>query len=160
VLLLEQGATWNQIGLSNGDSQFLETRQFQVEDIARIFRMPAILIGHPDKSSTYASAEQFMISFVVHTIRPWLVRIEKSITKNLLNEDRQTYFAEFKVDGLLRGDSKSRAEFYASAIQNTWMSPNEVRGLENLDPRAGGDVYENPNVKAKENGTGKTDVQE
>ena len=160
VLLLEQGATWNQIGLSNGDSQFLETRQFQVEDIARIFRMPAILIGHPDKSSTYASAEQFMISFVVHTIRPWLVRIEKSITKNLLNEDRQTYFAEFKVDGLLRGDSKSRAEFYASAIQNTWMSPNEVRGLENLDPRAGEDVYENPNVKAKENGTGKTDVQE
>lgn len=147
VLLLEMGATWMQIGLSNEDSQFLETRQFQVEDLARIFRVPAILIGHPDKSSTYASAEQFIISFVIHTIRPWLVRIEKSISKYLLSDERQNYFAEFLVDGLLRGDSKSRAEFYASAIQNEWMNSNEVRAKENLDPRPGGDVYQNPNVK-------------
>ena len=154
VLLLEMGATWSQIGLSNEDSQFLETRQFQVEDIARIFRVPAILIGHPDKASTYASAEQFMISFVVHTIRPWLVRIEKSISKHLLSDERQTYFAEFKIDGLLRGDSKSRAEFYASAIQNLWMNSNEVRALENMDPRKGGDVYENPNITVKDTGNG------
>ena len=149
IILFEEGATWAQVGINNSDSQFLETRQFQVEDIARIFRVPAILIGHPDKSSTYASAEQFMISFVVHTIRPWLVRIEKSITKNLMSADRQNYFAEFSVEGLLRGDSKSRAEFYASAIQNTWMSPNEARQLENMDPREGGDEYVNPNITAK-----------
>lgn len=154
VLLLEEGASWSQVGMSNEDSQFLETRQFQVEDIARIFRVPTILIGHPDKTSTYASAEQFMISFVTHTIRPWLVRLEKSITKHLIAEnDRRKYFAEFLVDGLLRGDTKSRYESYAIAIQNTWMNPNEVRALENMDPRDGGEIYENPNVKAKTNET-------
>ena len=154
VLLLEEGASWSQVGMSNEDSQFLETRQFQVEDIARIFRVPTILIGHPDKASTYASAEQFMISFVTHTIRPWLVRLEKSISKHLLSEkDRPRYFAEFKVDGLLRGDTKSRYEAYAIARQNTWMNANEIRALENMDPRAGGDIYENPNVKVKKDET-------
>jgi len=149
ALLLEEGATWAQVGMTNNDSQFLETRQFQVEDIARIFRVPNILIGHPDKTSTYASAEQFMISFVTHTIRPWLVRLEKSISKHLLADERQSYFAEFKVDGLLRGDIKSRYDAYAVSIQNTWMCPNEVRALENMDPREGGDVYENPNINVK-----------
>jgi HK97 family phage portal protein len=92
-------------------------------------------------------------------LRPWLVRIEKSITKNLLASERQNYFSEFKIDGLLRGDSKSRAEFYASAIQNVWMNPNEVRALENMDPRDGGEVYENPNVKTKQDGTnGETNI--
>lgn len=161
VLLLEGGATWASMGISNQDSQFLETRQFQVEDIARIFRVPAILIGHPDKSSTYASAEQFMISFTVHTIRPWLVRIEKSISKNLFTrQEQKTYYAEFSVDGLLRGDTKSRYEAYASAIQNTWMSVNEVRRLENLDPRDGGDEYKNPNITVGDDGntTGEEDI--
>ena len=151
VLLLEEGATWSQIGLSNEDSQFLETRQFQVEEIARFYRVPNILIGHPDKTSTYASAEQFMISFVTHTIRPWIVRIEKSILKNLMSEaDQKKYYAEFKVDGLLRGDTKSRYESYALAIQNTWMSPNEARKYENMPPREGGDDYENPNITVKQ----------
>lgn len=159
ALVLEMGATWTQLGLSNEDSQFLETRQFQVEDIARMFRVPAILIGHPDKSSTYASAEQFMISFVTHTIRPWLVRLEKSISKHLLGDEKQNYFAEFNVDGLLRGDTKSRYEAYASAIQNTWMSPNEVRQFENMDPRDGGDEYVNPNITTGEtDGTGEKDI--
>ena len=139
VLFLEAGATWTNIGLTNEDSQFLETRQFQVEDLARFFRVPTILIGHPDKASTYASAEQFMISFVTHTIRPWLVRIEKSIQKYLLTEKEQSdYYAEFNIDGLLRGDAKSRAEFYASGIQNEWLSPDEARKKENMPPRADG----------------------
>ena len=158
ALLLEEGASWAQVGMSNENSQFLETRQFQVEDIARMFRVPNILIGHPDKTSTYASAEQFMISFVTHTLRPWLVRLEKSITKHLLADDRQNYFAEFKIDGLLRGDVKSRYEAYALAIQNTWMSTNEVRALENMNPREGGDVYENPNIQVKKDGNS-TDTQ-
>ena len=147
ILLLESGCTWTNIGLTNEDSQFLETRQFQVEDIARIFRVPAILIGHPDKASTYASAEQFMISFVTHTIRPWLVRIEKSIHKYLIPENEQRdYYAEFNVDGLMRGDTKSRYEAYASAITNLWMSPNEARKKENMPPRDGGDEFKNPNT--------------
>ena len=154
ALVLEQGATWSQVGMSNEDSQFLETRQFQVEDIARFFRVPTILIGHPDKTSTYASAEQFMLSFVQHTIRPWLVRIEKSILKHLMTEsDQKTYFAEFKVDGLLRGDIKSRYDAYAVARQNTWMSANEIRALENMNPIDGGDVYQNPNITTGDNST-------
>lgn len=152
VLLLEEGATWAQMGLSNEDSQFLETRQFQVEDLARFFRVPGILIGHPDKTSTYASAEQFMISFVTHTIRPWLVRIEKSISKHLFSKsDQKEYYAEFKVDGLLRGDTQSRYTAYETAIRSTIMSPNEARRKENMPPRDGGDKFENPNVAAKEN---------
>lgn len=145
--VLEQGMSWNSVSLSNEDSQYLETRNFQIEEIARLFRVPSILIGHPDKTSTYASAEQFMLSFVVHTIRPWLVRIEQSINRYLLSEsDRENYFAKFKVEGLLRGDTKSRYEAYASAITARWMSPNEVRALEDMNPREGGDEFANPAI--------------
>ena len=145
--VLEGGMKWHQISLSQEDSQYLETRNFQVEEIARLFRVPAILIGHPDKSATYASAEQFMLSFVIHTIRPWLVRREQSINKYLLSEsDRLKYFAKHKIEGLLRGDTKSRYEGYSKAIASRWMNPNEVRALEDMNPRDGGDEFENPAV--------------
>jgi len=147
VAILEEGMKWTSIGFANDDAQFLETRNFQVEDIARIYRVPSVLIGHPDKSSTYASAEQFFLSFVVHTIRPWITRIEQSINKYLIPErDKKTYFAEFQLDGLLRGDTKSRYESYAIARQNKWMSANEIREKENMNPIEGGDEYENPNI--------------
>ena len=147
VLVFEQGMEWQQLSLTNEDSQYLETRSFQVEEIARLFRVPCILIGHPDKSSTYASAEQFMLSFVIHTIRPWLVRIERSIGKYLLSDsERKQYFAKFKVEGLLRGDTASRYAAYASAINARWMSPNEVRALEDMNPREGGDEFLNPAI--------------
>jgi len=147
VVVFEQGLDWTQLSLTNEDSQYLETRAFQVEEIARIFRVPAILIGHPDKSSTYASAEQFMMSFVVHTLRPWLVRIEQSINKFLLtDQERKSYFARFKLDALLRGDIVSRYAAYAVARQNKWMSANEIRALEEMNPIPGGDVYENPAI--------------
>jgi hypothetical protein len=141
--------------MGNRDSQFLETRQFQVQEIARIFRVPCILIGHPDNASTYASAEQFMLSFVTHTIRPWATRIEQSINKYLLSEsDRKAgYYAEFKLDALLRGDTVSRYTAYSSALTNMWMTRNEVRSLENLDPVEGGDQFENPNTTAPEEPT-------
>jgi HK97 family phage portal protein len=152
VLLLEQGLDAKAVGMSNADSQFLETRQFQVEEIARIFRVPSILIGHSNNNSTYASAEQFMLSFVTHTIRPWVSRIEQSINKYLLSDqDRKAgVFAEFKLDGLLRGDTQSRYTAYASALQNMWMTRNEVRGLENLNPVEDGDDFENPATTAPE----------
>jgi HK97 family phage portal protein len=148
VALLEEGLTWKAVGMTNEDSQYLQSREFQVEEICRIFRVPCVLVNHSDKSSTYASAEQFFLSFVVHTIRPWLVRIEQSINKYLFTEAerKQGYFAEFKVDGLLRGDIASRYNAYAIARQNKWMNANEIRALENMNPIEGGEVYENPNI--------------
>lgn len=147
VAVLEQGLAWKAMGFSNEDSQFLETRNFQVEDIARIFRVPPFLIGHSDKTSTFASAEQSMLSFTMHTIRPWLERIEQSADKNLLTEKEQKrYFVEFKIDALLRGDTLTRFEAYGLAKQNKIFTTNEIRGFENMNPIEGGNVLENPNI--------------
>ena len=147
--IFEEGMEYHQISLTNEDAQYLQSRQFQIEEIARIFRVPCVLIGHPDNTSTYASAEQFFLSFVVHTIRPWVTRIEKSINVHLITDaDRQKgIFAEFKLDGLLRGDTAARYAAYAIAIANRIMNANEVRALENMNPYKGGDIYENPNTK-------------
>ena len=148
VAVVEEGLTWTSIGYSNEDSQFLESRNFQIEDIARIFKVPSILINHSDKSATYASVEQQMLSFVIHSLRPWLVRIEQSINKNLLTdaEKKQGYFAEHKLEGLLRGDIQARYSAYAIGRQNGWLSANEIRELENLNPIEGGNKYDNPMV--------------
>lgn len=152
VALLEEGLDYTPVGFSNEDAQFLETRTFQIEDIARIYRVPAVLIGRPDSTSTYASAEQFFLSFVKHTLQPWLARIEQSMNKNLLSKkDQGRYYVEFQLDGLLRGDIKSRYEAYAIAVQNKWMSANEVRQKENMNRIDGGDVYENPNTSSNSN---------
>ena len=145
--VLEQGLKYKPMGFSNEDSQFLETRNFQVADIARIFRVPAVLIGHPDTTMTFASAEQFFLSFAVHTIRPWVSRIEQSANKNLLNpRDAKQHFVEFNIDGLLRGDIKTRFEAHSIALQNRFKNVNEVRAMENLNPIEGGDKFENPNI--------------
>jgi HK97 family phage portal protein len=153
VVVFEQGMEWQNMTLSNEDSQYLETRNFQVAEIARLFRVPLLLIQHQDKAPTYASAEQFMLSFVTHTIRPWVVRLEQSINKYLLSaSDRKRMFAKFKIDGLLRGDTKTRYEAYASAITSRWMNPNEVRDLEDMNPREGGDEYLNPAVDPSKQG--------
>lgn len=148
VAVLEEGLTWTSIGFSAEDSQFLESRSFQIEDIARAFKVPAILIGHSNTTSTFASVEQQMISFVMHTLRPWLVRIEQSINKNLLNEieRRNGFFTEHKIEGLLRGNIQSRYAAYAIGRQNEWLSANEIREFENLNPIEGGDEYKNPIV--------------
>ncbi len=146
-MILEEGMDAETIGMSNEDSQFLESRNFQVEDIARIFRVPSVLIGHPDKTMTYASAEQLFLSFVTHTIRPYCVRIEQSMNRYLIPErDRQTYFVEHVLAGLLRGDTQSRFTAYATARQWGWMSVDEIRALENMNPLADGkgDIYIQP----------------
>lgn len=149
VAVLEEGMDYKPIGFSNHDSQFLESRNFQISDIARMFRVPAILIGHSDGAATYSSVEQQFLSFVTHTIRPWVVRIEQSINQHLLPEkDRKKYFAEFQLDGLLRGDMLSRFQAYAIARTNMWMSANEIRAKENMDPIPDGDKFENPNTTA------------
>lgn len=133
--VFEDGLEWVSIGISNEDSQFLETRQFQVEEIARIFRVPCVLIGHPDKTATYASAEQFFLSFVTHCVRPWCERLEQSFNRHIIPEiDQGRIFVEFSVDGLLRGDIQTRYNAYAQGRQWGFLCADDIRKLENLDP--------------------------
>jgi HK97 family phage portal protein len=134
TMLLEEGLDMASVGLSNEDSQFLETREFQVQDIGRIYRVPGVLIGAPDKTSTYASAEQFFLSFVVHTIRPWVVKIEQSINRNLISPSSKQYFAEHVLDGLLRGDIKTRFDSYRVAREWGWLNADEIRAFDNMAP--------------------------
>jgi len=139
--VLEQGITYKEIGISNKDSQFLELRGFQVADIARIFRVPPHMIGDLTKSA-FSNIEQQSIDFVVHTIRPWLVRIEQALRRDILTEkQRATLFVAFVVDGLLRGDVKSRYEAYSKGRNDGWLSANDIRKKENMNPINGGDVY-------------------
>lgn len=142
--ILEEGMDIEKIGIPPEDAQFLETRKFQKSEIASFFHVPPHMIGDLEKA-TFSNIEQQSLEFVVYTMRPWLVRWEQSIDTQLLLENQQEeYFAEFLVDGLLRGDFESRTRGYWTAIQGGWMSPNEVRELENRNPREGGDEYLRP----------------
>lgn len=138
TLILEEGMDWQTVGMTSEDAQFIETRGFQVEEICRIFRVPLVLVQRSDKASTYASAEQFFLSFVKFTMAPWLSRWEETLTAQLIPERQQErFYVEFNVDGLLRGEQKARYEAFASAITNGWMTRNEVRAKENLNPLDG-----------------------
>lgn len=139
--LLEGGMKAEQIGIDPVDAQLLESRAWSVEEICRWFRVPPFMVGHSEKSTSWGTGiEQQMIGFVAFGLRPWLTRIEQSIRKNLLSAEKNRYFAEFAIEGLLRADSQARAALYASAGQNGWMTRNEMRELENLPPVEGGDV--------------------
>ena len=146
TMVLEEGMDFQTIGLPNRDSQFLETRTFQVKEIARWFNVPLVLLGEADKSATYASAEQFFLSFAMHTILPWCVNWEQTIAKDLLTpKERKKYFAEFKMEGLMRGDLSSRYNAYKIAREWGWMSANDIRRLENMNPLGKeGDEYLRP----------------
>ena len=151
-LVLEEGMSWSQLSVTPEDAQFLETRKFQVEEICRIFRVPLHMVQSLDKA-TFNNIEHMSIQFVTHTLRPWLVRVEKAMKRDLLYQDK--FYVEFLTEGLLRGDTQSRYEAYASAIQNQWMSPDEVRSLENMNPRSDGegDKYENPAINPRNKGS-------
>lgn len=141
VAVLEEGLTYKQIGLPPEDSQFLETRKFQVEEISRIYRVPPHMLGALDKA-TFSNIEHQGIEFVTHTLRSWLVRTEQAISiRCLTSDERKKYYAEHIVDALLRGDTKSRYEAYAVARQNGWLSANDIRQKENEDKIEGGDDY-------------------
>ena len=144
VAVLEEGMTYKAISLPPEDSQFLSTRQFGVEEICRIFRVPPHMVQDLEHA-TFSNIEHQSIDFVVHTLTPWLVRFEQAITKDLLlPEEQDTYFAKFNVDGLLRGDYQSRMQGYATGISNGFLSPNDVHRLENMDlipAEKGGDDY-------------------
>ena len=144
VAVLEEGMKYTPISISPEQAQFLETRKFQIDEIARIFRVPPHMVGDLDKSS-FSNIEQQSLEFVTYTLDPWICRWEQSIVRSLLSSDeKKSYFVKFNVDGLLRGDYKSRMDGYAVGRQNGWMSANDIRELENLDriPEAdGGDLY-------------------
>lgn len=141
LAILEEGLTYQQIGVPPEDAQFLETRRFQVEEIARIYRIPPHMLADLEKA-TFSNIEQQSLEFVIHTVRPWLVRWEQEIHRALLlPRERKDFFAEFLVDGLLRGDIASRYQAYATARQNGWLSANDIRRLENMNAVDGGDIY-------------------
>lgn len=144
VAVLEEGMKYQPIGISPEQAQFLETRKFQINEIARIFRVPPHMVGDLEKSS-FSNIEQQSLEFVKYTLDPWVIRWEQAISRALLRSDeKKQYFSKFNVDGLLRGDYVSRMSGYATARQNGWMSANDIRELENLDripAELGGDLY-------------------
>lgn len=144
IAVLEEGLKYTPISISPEQAQFLETRKFQINEIARIFRVPPHMVGDLEKSS-FSNIEQQSLEFVKYTLDPWVVRWEQSIQRTLLTpEEKKTYFVKFNVEGLLRGDYQSRMSGYATARQNGWMSANDIRELENLDripAEEGGDLY-------------------
>lgn len=144
IAVLEEGMAYKAIGISPEQAQFLETRKFQINEIARIFRVPPHMVGDLEKSS-FSNIEQQSLEFVKYTLDPWVVRWEQSIYRTLFSpEEKKRFFVRFNLDGLLRGDYQSRMAGYAVGRQNGWMSANDIRELENLDripPELGGDLY-------------------
>lgn len=141
IMVLEGGLKYQGVTMNPEDAQMLESRAFSIEEICRWFRVPPFMVGHTTKQSSWASSLEGMnLQFLTHTLRPLLVNIEQEIDRCLLDSDDDV-FAEFSVEGLLRADSAGRAAYYTSALQNGWMSRNDVRRLENMPPIEGGDIY-------------------
>lgn len=156
------GLKFQPMAMTGIDSQHIEQRRFQVEEVCRGFRVLPIMIGHADKTMTYASAEQMFLAHLVHTMMPWYERIEQSATVNLLSDDerREGLYAKFIVNGLMRGTMKDRAEFYYKMYQVGAINPNEIRDKEDQNPYEGGDEFrvpmnmEQPGSEETEQGTG------
>lgn len=150
VAILEEGLKFERISMPNNEAQFLETRKFQVSEICRIYRVPPHLVGDLEHA-TFSNIEFQGISFAVHTIRPWLVRIEQSMNRALFPEKEKAgspaggrFYTRFNMDGLMRGAYKERMEGYAIGRQNGWLSTNDIRDLENMNPisdEEGGNAY-------------------
>lgn len=145
--VLFEGAKWERITIPPNDAQFLETRKFQVSEIARWYRIPPHMVGDLDRA-TFANIEHQQLEFVIHTLRPWLVRFEQEFNRKLFpssTEGRPSdLYAEFSVEGLLRGDIKSRSDYYVKGRQWGWLSANDIREKENMEPIDDGDVYLTP----------------
>ena len=144
VAVLEEGMKFTPIGIPPEQAQFIATRKFQINEIARIFRIPPHMIGDLEKSS-FSNIEQQSLEFVKYTLDPWVVRWEMALQKALLSPtEKEEYFIKFNVDGLLRGDYQSRMSGYSVGRQNGWLSANDIRELENLNlipKELGGDLY-------------------
>lgn len=142
VAILEEGMKYVVTGVPPKDAQFLEQRKFNISEIARWYKVPLHMLADLDRA-TFSNIEEMSLEFVVYSLQPWLTRWEQWMSIKLLTrrERMQGFFIQFKIDGLLRGDIKSRYEAYAVGRQNGWLSANDIRGLENMNPVEGGDVY-------------------
>ena len=144
IAVLEEGMKYQQIGIPPEEAQFLETRKFQINEIARLYRIPPHMVGDLDKSS-FSNIEQQSLEFVKYTLDPWVIRWEQSLQRSLLlPREKGKYFIKLNVDGLLRGDYQSRMNGYAVGRQNGWFSANDIREMENMNPipdEQGGNLY-------------------
>ncbi|MCR4300834.1 MAG: phage portal protein [Sulfuricaulis sp.] len=142
-MILDRAAKFLPSGMTGIDAQHLETRRYQIEEICRAFRVMPIMVGYSDKAATYASAEQMFLAHVVHTLSPWYERIEQSADCQLLSdkEAEDGLFVKFNAAGLLRGSHKDRSEYFAKALGSggspAWMTVDEIRALEELNPMGG-----------------------
>ncbi len=155
VAILEDGMKYHPIAIPPEQAQFLETRKFQINEICRIFRVPPHMIGDLEKSS-FSNIEQQSLEFVKYTLDPWVSRWEQAMFQTLLlPSEQERYSIKFNVDGLLRGDYETRMKGYAIGIQNGFMSPNDVRNLENMneipDEQGGNKYMVNGNMVSLEN---------
>lgn len=146
VAALDGNAKYQPIIMNSTDAQFIENRRFAIEEIARIFRVPPMMLMDYGRA-TWANSEEMGRQFLTYTLLPWIKRWEGEFRLKLIPaEQRQLYFAEFLADDLLRGDNAARMSSYATAIAARVLSPNEARAAENRPPYPGGDVFANPNT--------------
>tara|TARA_R110002110_G_scaffold119747_6_gene294447 strand:- start:4874 stop:6079 length:1206 start_codon:yes stop_codon:yes gene_type:complete len=140
--ILEEGMSFEPTRINAQDKQLLESRRFQIEEIARIFKVPLSLIGHLEKAANYSSIEALSIDFVRYTLTPYLVNLEEEFNRKLFRENEQAnHYVKINVAGLMRGDSNARANFYKQMIDMGVMSINEVRQLENMNRIENGDTH-------------------
>lgn len=144
IAMLQEGMKYNQMGMTNEDAQLLASRNYGVNEIARIWKIPLHMVQHLEKA-TFSNIEHQGIQYVIYTLMPWIKRHEQAMMRDFLTaEERKKYYIEFNVSGLLRGDQKSRYDAYAIARQWGWLSVNDIRRLENMPPVSGGDTYLQP----------------
>lgn len=142
TIILDSGAKFHQLTIPPEDAQFLESRSFQISEIARLFRVPPHMLMDTDKSTSWGTGiEQQSIGFVVFTLRPWLTRIEQRVTRIIAPEKA---YARFAIEGLLRGDAAARKDFYTGLWNLGALSTNEIRALEDMAPVEGGDLHYRP----------------
>ena len=159
--VLEDGLKYKKVGLDPNEANLNDTKKFQIEEVGRIIGIPAHMLSAMD-SATFNNIEVMSIEFVKNTLRPLLVMIEQEFNRKLFTRDEYkegNVYSRFNMDGLLRGSTKDRFDAYAISIQNKFMSPNEVRSLENLNPREGGDKFENPMIQVEENEPNETPTE-
>ncbi len=143
TMILEEGMKVEKIGVPNNDAQFLESRNFNITDIARWYRVPPHMIADLQRA-TFSNIEHQGLDFLIYTMRPWLTRFEQAYWRLLPPSQRKDYYSEFLVDSLLRGDIVTRYDSYTKGINWGWLSPNEVRAIENMNPIPGGDAHLQP----------------
>lgn len=156
--ILEEGAKFSPVTMSNEDAQYLDTRRFQKQDICGMFGVPPHMIGDTTQAKGWSTMEQMMTEFVTLSLNPWTIKIEQAIRLCLIPEVQWgNRYAKFFTTALLRGDASARSTFYSSGIDKRWLTPNEVRSREDMNPIEGGDDFNNQAQSTKANEPQKTD---